>query len=1115
MSFNNVKVKTKILLVLIIIISVVTAVVVSIRANQVRVQTDMLLEERLKGNANMAFGIFDTVRVYTLWMLDTASNYVRQDYTGTGMDIHLANMWRSMNHSNNGLYLYENIAVFDADLNLISAANPYRAVPNIHTFPQYHNEMMAGYWISPVYISAEGHLQFLFTQPVYDNGTLLGMVAITSNTQMMAYFLRDFIQLYDSFVNIADRSGVIFFSTRPEAYMGRRVDELGVIETFGDIPWNTLFAHTSSLTGIDKIAYVVYDPYLQWSIISFFDADAVESAARAIFTSLLPTLAGVLLATVLILIIIHAAFKPLQKLADKADEIAKGNVDVVFEVKNNDEISQVGVAFMEIVRMLNILRSNFEKAENAITHGEIIYTIEDTRLGGVYDEILARTSNIIGHIKQAMLQAKAANKAKSDFLSKMSHEIRTPMNAITGMAALMMRENLTPAVREQSLIIKQSGDHLLSIINDILDLSKVESGKLEINEATYLFHSTMHDVISIIKMRMADTKDINFAVYMQHDIPNELIGDEVRVRQVLINILTNALKYTRSGHFTLEIFGKKQDDGTIHLTFKVKDMGIGIKPEDMKKLFGEFEQFDHELNRNIEGTGLGLAITQNLITLMGGTIEVQSTYGEGSEFIVYLPQKIYENAEGADAAGYGAWPPQFTSESALLYCKTPLYEQYIARALHDLKINYEVIKDERDLEYALTTSTWGYVFAEAELAMQAQHIVVATLNDAKIIMFGGEGDTSITVLDTPVYLMSIVSILYGRDEALLPHKCPTEPFIAPNARVLIVDDIKTNLKVGQGLLKPFKMQVDLCDSGKSAIEAVCNFDYDLIFMDHMMPEMDGVEAVKIIRGLGEKHAKMPIVALTANAIVGAREMFLQNGFDDFLSKPIEIAKLGSMLSKWIPKEKQEVEINDEEVIREIFDTPEINIDGVNTALGITRAGGDIDSYLEILSVFYEDGTKKITDLAECVQRNDLSLYTTYVHAIKSAAANIGAISLSEDAKKLEAAGREGNAQFIALNNAALENKLKILLNNINNIVADKKETAPEEILLDTAELQFILDKFKIALMGFNVSLIDEINLELNPYTRHPTLGAQIKEILQLAFVGKYKQALEEINKVDL
>jgi len=506
--------------------------------------------------------------------------------------------------------------------------------------------------------------------------------------------------------------------------------------------------------------------------------------------------------------------------------------------------------------------------------------------------------------EQRLKMAEESNKTKGHFLATMSHEIRTPMNAIIGMAELILRKELPTEAREQALVIKSSGDHLLSIVNDILDFSKIESGKLEVINREYLFHSVIKDVISIIKARISEP-DLHFAVYVQHDIPNELLGDELRLRQVLFNVLTNALKYTKSGYFSLDITGERKKTDTIVLTMKVKDTGIGMKPEDIENIFEAFNQFDIEQNRNIEGTGLGLTITNNLLCLMGGSISVTSEYGVGSEFTITLPQDIYKpDTETAKSDLY----KKFKNKSALIQGKTDIYAQYAARSLEDLGMECHIVSGDGDLHEKLSSGKWDYLFAEDYLAYLTLRITAYISPETMVIMMTdsieAKREENLHVLIMPMYFLPIVNVLSDRDTAFIEDKPRFEYFVAPDAKILVVDDIKVNLMVAEGLLRPYDMSVSVCHSGEESINAVQAEDYDIVLMDHMMPVMDGLEAVRLIRELGGKYAELPIIAMTANAIMGAREMFLQSGFNDFLSKPIEVNKLNDLLKKWIPADKQ-------------------------------------------------------------------------------------------------------------------------------------------------------------------------------------------------------------------
>ena len=1246
---NNISIKigikAKFIILFIFIIMVATAAVAVTSGRQARDQQRAVIKERLQSNANLAAGIFETVRIYTEWMLDAMATmpHVREvlalnGYGACGActacvacDLHekleqiLAEFFTSMNQVENGVPAYANMFVFDAGLHLVTAAYQAGDIINLYSEVFYKNILMAqegSPFISPVVKNlGSGRLQLLFTQPVIVNDSFLGIVAILGNTEVLDFFLRKPTYYYNSFINIADSEGTVFFSNRP-VYMGRHLNDLGIYQAFGYIPFNTMFNHTSAITGIDKIAYITFDQGLGWTVLSFFDADSVESVGWVIFVALLPILSGIMLAAVLMVFIVYWSLTPLKHLAASAKEVGKGNFNVTFnsDPRKNDEIAQVSQSFLEIVKALNILQDNFRKAENAMAHRDILFRLDDNRLGGAYNEMLSMTNDIIDefqnffelisepiiiigkdlkvryanntisggltdyvglhinefingdlsshfgnalsdgvshtetdiqvqltpnqifdleltcipfkvnaavdgaililtnitHIKQmqrSQFEAESASKAKSDFLSKMSHEIRTPMNAIMGMAELVLREDIPDIAREQVMTIKQSGDHLLSIINDILDLSKVENGKLEIVNADYFFHSVIQDVISIVKMRMTKP-EVCFAVYMQHDIPNGLFGDEVRIRQILLNLLTNANKYTRSGYFSMDITSEWRNEDTIMLAIKIKDSGIGIKQENMEKLFGEFNQFDLEKNRNVEGTGLGLAITKNLVNLMGGWIEVSSKYEEGSEFIVHLPQK-FNKRDSMPACDISR--QRFEKKSVLLYGHTAIYIEYAARALNDLGVDYHIIQDDSALYNKLLEGKWGYVFAEEDMLSTVMHIVYTRMLNTKIVLmtssYVAKGGQDFLILTMPAYFIPIVNILGGGDSNSSARRQQEEHFTAPDAKILLVDDINTNLKVIDGLLKQYGMEKTLCLSGMEAIEAVKAKDYDMVLMDHMMPEMDGIETVKRIRNLsGEKYINLPIVALTANATVGVKEMFLQNGFNDFLSKPIDAAKLNSLLVKWIPKEKQKYAAS-AAIVETTEEEPhtEIKIEDVDTAKGISLSGGSVPVYLDILKAFHNDGTEKMNELAACMENNNIPLYTIHVHALKSACANIGAAKLSEEAKIMEAAGRNQDHDVIIKNHNNFLINLKKLLANIDEIISAGTEK-PDAKALDIGVMKDLLAKLKTALENFDVAAIDEASLELQNFTQISGAGEILSDILQNAFIGKYKHAANQIDE---
>jgi signal transduction histidine kinase/CheY-like chemotaxis protein len=496
--------------------------------------------------------------------------------------------------------------------------------------------------------------------------------------------------------------------------------------------------------------------------------------------------------------------------------------------------------------------------------------------------------------------AKVASRAKGDFLARMSHEIRTPMNAIIGMAELALREKISDEASEMVANIRQAGNSLLAIINDILDLSKIESGKMEIVEQPYHFSSLIQDTISVIGTRLSDSQ-LEFYVEVDSKLPSELIGDEVRTRQILLNLLSNACKYTSQGHINLRIEGESHN-GVATLSFKVVDTGRGIKAEDLDKLFVDFSQFDQNANKGIEGTGLGLAISRNLACMMGGQIKVESLYGSGSTFTAIVKQR------------YISCPPlsaikNQAKASVIVVDSDPLFTESLKWTLENLGATKITTVKTSDLKEILAEASHRFLFAKIKVATEVNDLVNASGHKIHSVFVAPPGsraklDQRAVYLSGPLFCLSVANILNdARPTGSQRQRAGKVSFTAPGIKVLVVDDLEINLKVVKGLLMPFKLDVDSAISGPEAIRLVENNQYDLIFMDHMMPEMDGLETTKRIRKLNNAE-NIPIIALTANAVSGIREMFLENGMNDFISKPIEVHKLEEALAKWIPAEKK-------------------------------------------------------------------------------------------------------------------------------------------------------------------------------------------------------------------
>ncbi|MDR2617903.1 MAG: response regulator [Treponema sp.] len=530
--------------------------------------------------------------------------------------------------------------------------------------------------------------------------------------------------------------------------------------------------------------------------------------------------------------------------------------------------------------------------------------------------LMCSLSYLLLRINAAKMKADENSLSKSNFLAKMSHEIRTPMNAILGMAELMLRKDLASDVYDNALNIKQAGSSLLSIINDILDFSKIESGKMDIVNNVYQFASIINDVIAIIRMRLTE-KPVHFITRIDGSLPTTLIGDETRVRQVLLNLLTNAVKYTREGSITLSISRRDggrektgQDGGEprILIAFEVADTGIGLKKENMEKLFGNFVQFDKERNRGVEGTGLGLAISRNLCLLMGGDITVESVYGQGSVFTALIPQRVKDDTPFALVE-----KPE--TKPALVYENRPHYAESLVYTLDNLGTPCAAVRTSADFTAQLARGGWRFIFTAPSLFDEVRELLQNSGSGAEaepklalLLEYGEAARPDMYTLFMPVQPTAVANILNDTksDAGYHETETPGVRFTAPDARILIVDDIEINLDVAEGILDPYQMSIDRATGGLEAVQLVRENQYDLVFMDHMMPGMDGIEATAAIRSWekSQNKSEMPIVALTANAISGMKEMFLEQGFNDYVSKPIEIAKLDEIMSQWIPAGKR-------------------------------------------------------------------------------------------------------------------------------------------------------------------------------------------------------------------
>ena len=618
----------------------------------------------------------------------------------------------------------------------------------------------------------------------------------------------------------------------------------------------------------------------------------------------------------------------------------------------------------------------------------------------------------------SMLEARRAEQSKSDFLANMSHEIRTPMNAIIGMCELIMREdNLSQSVRENCFNIQTSGRSLLAIINDILDFSKIDSGKMELINEEFNIASLVNDVVNMSEARRG-TKGIEILVYMDPNIPEGLIGDEVRIRQVIINLMTNAIKFTREGSVTLSVTYSTQDYG-VNLTVSVADTGIGITEENIEKLFTSFQQVDTKKNRSVEGTGLGLAISKRLVGYMGGYISVRSQYGEGTEFRFTIPLKVSNASPFAviKEAGDVCAAACFRGSNS-----AGQLERIFLDNGASLNADFCCAESARELKSLLENKKVTHLFVHATEYAGNEELFVSVSKNTKVYIIQDRSlkiklPEGIKCIYAPFYLIPAISAI--NDESMVlnlnERRDDVISFTAPKAKILVVDDNAINLKVATGLMQPYNMQIQLAQSGPEAINILQKKDIDIVFMDHMMPEMDGVEATGIIRQTqGEYYQKLPIIALTANVANGAREMFVASGFNDFLAKPIELSALDRALRNYLPREYLQPvtgESGTKEDRSELHIPESIDPSVLDVGKGMTYMRNEA-AYKDILALYAANCDKKTALIDELFTKEDLKNYVIEVHALKSTSLSIGAVKVSELARELEAEGKAGKLSVI-------------------------------------------------------------------------------------------------------
>ena len=717
--------------------------------------------------------------------------------------------------------------------------------------------------------------------------------------------------------------------------------------------------------------------------------------------------------------------------------------------------------------------------------------------------------------KERLLQEQSAElereaRMKSDFLANMSHEIRTPMNAVIGMAEIAMREEVSPGARDCLTQIQKSGRNLLNIINDILDYSKIESGKMEIIPERYEPASELNDILSILFTRVGD-KPLEVVVVTDTKLPHVLYGDYMRIRQVLINLANNAIKFTNEGRVIVRLECENTGEDSVLIKFHIEDTGIGIKKEDIDRLFTSFTQVDSRRNRSVEGTGLGLAISQKLVEAMGGEIGVDSVYGEGSDFWFTVPQKVLDHSydcEIEDAADKCAILLNSSEARAELF-----KDQMSSFGVESARIG--------SLDEYESSGKKEYLFIELpEYDDSKRSFLDAHPDVTGVILVEFDSDFNpdrpdILTLRRPISTLGFVRVLNNKsdiDRSAEVQDGYSINYTAPDAKILVVDDNEINITVVGGLLAPMEIKIDSALSGKEAIEKVTANDYDIVLMDHMMPGMDGVDTTKIIREMLPNKQDLVIIALSANAMESSRQMFLEAGMDDFIAKPVEIKELVSKLKKWLPDEKV-IAVSGEQVQANEVPADSLSEFDMLDAGEAVKSLGSPQLFRKIAGEYYRSGQDKYDGIRKAYEDEDIKDYTIRVHALKSSSRQIGAYDLGDKAEALENAGKAEDLDFIKANTNEALDLFKDLLDKMAPLFAeDEKDKADLPPLSDDV-LSEQMDKLKSACEDLDMDVMEEVKSELTSYSWPADKEEDLKLLCKAIDEIDIEQCEEVMNKL--
>ncbi len=781
------------------------------------------------------------------------------------------------------------------------------------------------------------------------------------------------------------------------------------------------------------------------------------------------------------------------------------------------------------------------------------------------------SNQLLGVIKEL----REVQNSKDDFVANVSHEIRTPINTICGMSEILYQENLPYEIKEKMLDIQRAGRNLMGLVSDILDFSELQSGNIELEEEAYNITTTINDVINMAMARKNEKK-IELIVDCDANIPSALLGDEKKLRRVITKLMDNAVKFTKEGCVTIVIGARRESYG-INLMVTIKDTGIGISPENLEKIFASFNQVDTARKRQEDGIGLGLAISQALVQKMGGAITIKSKPGKGTVVKFVVPQKVLDetpiatvkNRENLNVATF------INMEQFGMEAIRDEYTNMIVHMVQQLKTRCQVCRNFMELQRRTEREYFTHVFTSAveyreqreffdALAEQTKVVVILDYRDEKDIT-----NPNLIKIYKPFHILAITAVVNGVHKAAGDNGfVTTDGFTTKNAQVLAVDDNRMNLKVIDSMLGGYGIRVTKATSGHEALEKINSEEFDFVFMDHMMPEMDGVETLHAIRQkVGNYYLQVPIIALTANAVAGTREMMIGEGFNDFVEKPIERSVLERVLRRTLPAEKivplenREEKKNEGTVVApgagalgdktsaeavqfagSVPSTPgaraaalpreeakdevleSLEKIGLNVQKGILYCNGR-EGYLAVLQGYCEEFEEFGIGAESLFEQQDWKNYTIEVHGIKGAMRSIGAETLSDMARLLEFAGKDGNTDYILVHHGELMEEYLKLLDNLcrNQWIRPQKPvtSASEEDDADSAEdisnlpvlgeekFTEILGIMESAMYALNKEILLEEIQELQKYQYHGnSLKAALRPVARKVEREDYISAVE-------